>query len=248
MRNLTTAISFGIADVYRQYRKTFFGPLWVILGVALWVAAMSIVFGVLLKQDLKSFFPYVATGMLCWMIISNVLNEGSQSYIVGEDLIKAVPLPPNFHIVRVCSKNFVIGLHYVLLSFFIVLLFGSGVHLPIFLVIPGFFLVFLFLFEVVCVLSLYSAKYRDLVPLIALSTQTIPLLTPIVWRSEMLGKYSGLVQFNPFFHLVEIIRAPILGEIPNKFSYLIVLLLIIFLFPIAKMSLKQARRNIYFYI
>lgn len=243
-----TASSFGIADVYRQYRRTFFGPLWVILGVTLWVSAMSVVFGVLFKQELKNFFPYVSTGMLCWMIITNVLNEGSQAYIVGEDLIRAVPLSPNFHIIRVCSKNLIIGLHYILLCFLIALLLGSGIHLQVFLVIPGLVLVFIFLYEVVCILSLYSVKFRDIVPLVALSTQTIPLLTPIVWKPEMLGKYSYLVQFNPFYHLIDIVRAPILGRYPDKISYLSILILIILLLPLTKMTLKEARRKVYFYV
>ena len=248
MNYLITASSFGVADVYRQYRKTFFGPLWVILGVALWITAMSLVFGVLFKQELKNFFPYVSTGMLCWMIITNVLNEGSQAYIVGEDLIKAVPLPPEFHIVRVCSKNLIIGIHYICLCFLIACVFGAGIHPQLLLVIPGLVLVFIFLYEIICILALYSVKFRDIVPLVALSTQTIPLLTPIVWKPEMLGKYAYLVKFNPFYYLIDIIRAPILGRLPDRFSYMVICALILLLFPLVKVSLNEARRKVYFYV
>lgn len=248
MNYIYTACLFGISDVYRQYRKTFFGPLWVMLGVSLWVIAMSLVFGVLLKQDIKIFFPYVSIGMLCWMIISNVLNEGAQAYIVGEDLIRAVPISPNFHVIRVCSKNLFIGFHYLLLCFFIVLFSGYGIHPQAFFVIPGLMVSFLFLYEIICILSLYALKFRDIIPLIALSTQIIPLLTPIVWKSEMLGKYSNLVELNPFYHLINIMRAPILGEYPDKFSYLIILFLIVLLMPFAKISLKKAKSKAYFYL
>jgi ABC-type polysaccharide/polyol phosphate export permease len=37
------------------------------------------------------------------------------------------------------------------------------------------------------------------------------LLTPIVWTERFLGRFEFLVWFNPFRHLVEIIRGPAMG-------------------------------------
>jgi ABC-2 type transport system permease protein/lipopolysaccharide transport system permease protein len=33
-----------------------------------------------------------------------------------------------------------------------------------------------------------------------------------MWKPEFLGKSSYLIAINPFFHLIEIVRAPLLGH------------------------------------
>jgi ABC-2 type transport system permease protein/lipopolysaccharide transport system permease protein len=39
-------------------------------------------------------------------------------------------------------------------------------------------------------------------------------VTPIFWRKEMLAERGLLAEFNPFFHFIEIVRAPLLGQAP----------------------------------
>ena len=38
-------------------------------------------------------------------------------------------------------------------------------------------------------------------------------LTPIIWKPEQLGAAARLLPFNPFFSLLEIVRAPLLGSV-----------------------------------
>ena len=47
-------------------------------------------------------------------------------------------------------------------------------------------------------------------------------VTPIIWMPELLPDRALLLDFNPFFHLVEIVRAPLLGRAPGLVSWLAV--------------------------
>jgi lipopolysaccharide transport system permease protein len=39
-------------------------------------------------------------------------------------------------------------------------------------------------------------------------------MTPVIWQPEQLGAGQSVLPFNPFFDLLEIVRAPLLGALP----------------------------------
>jgi ABC-2 type transport system permease protein/lipopolysaccharide transport system permease protein len=54
--------------------------------------------------------------------------------------------------------------------------------------------------------------------------QIIFFVTPIMWNPELLAHRTYIADVNPFYHLVQIIRAPLLGHVPELKNYLAVLL------------------------
>ena len=60
-------------------------------------------------------------------------------------------------------------------------------------------------------LGLVGARFRDMMPLVANATQMLLFVTPVLWRAEDLGTRRVLAELNPLFHLIEIVRAPLLG-------------------------------------
>ena len=53
--------------------------------------------------------------------------------------------------------------------------------------------------------------------------QILFFVTPIIWKPELLADH-WLLQLNPFYHLVEIVRSPLLGASPTVLNYGVVLL------------------------
>jgi len=48
--------------------------------------------------------------------------------------------------------------------------------------------------------------------------QILFFVTPIMWKPELL-KDQRLLDLNPFYHLVEIVRQPLLGAVPSLRDY-----------------------------
>jgi lipopolysaccharide transport system permease protein len=48
--------------------------------------------------------------------------------------------------------------------------------------------------------------------------------SPIIWEPKLLRAHRELIEFNPIFHWIEIIRQPLLGNIPPLDSWLFVLI------------------------
>ena len=58
------------------------------------------------------------------------------------------------------------------------------------------------------------------IPLIITNlVQVAFFLTPVMWPPHMLGRHVWILNFNPFYHFLEIVRAPILGEVMNPWSW-----------------------------
>ena len=75
-------------------------------------------------------------------------------------------------------------------------------------------------------LGVVSARYRDVPPIVASLVRILFFVTPIIWMPELMpGRALMLalvLDFNPFFHFVELVRAPLLGQAPELVSWLAV--------------------------
>jgi ABC-2 type transport system permease protein/lipopolysaccharide transport system permease protein len=69
-------------------------------------------------------------------------------------------------------------------------------------------------------LGLLSARFRDVPLIIGSIVQVLFFLTPVIWRPEMLPDRALFLQLNPFYHMVEILRAPLLGSAPSMESWI----------------------------
>jgi ABC-2 type transport system permease protein/lipopolysaccharide transport system permease protein len=74
-------------------------------------------------------------------------------------------------------------------------------------------------------LGVISARFRDVPQITASLVQIAFFVTPIMWKPEFLGNQHLVATLNPFFHLIEIVRAPLLGKIPAPDHYVAVALI-----------------------
>jgi ABC-2 type transport system permease protein/lipopolysaccharide transport system permease protein len=68
-----------------------------------------------------------------------------------------------------------------------------------------------------------SARFRDIPRIVASLAQIVFLITPIIWTPDALGPRAYLAYVNPFFHLIEIVRAPLLGLLPSAQTVVVTL-------------------------
>jgi ABC-type polysaccharide/polyol phosphate export permease len=71
--------------------------------------------------------------------------------------------------------------------------------------------------------GILCARFRDIPQIITSLLQIAFFLTPIFWKPEMLGKHQWIAQINPLFHLMEVIRNPLLGKSAPLLSWGVVL-------------------------
>ena len=73
-------------------------------------------------------------------------------------------------------------------------------------------------------------------------------LTPVLWQPEQLGGRAAYLPFNPFYGLIEIVRAPLLGHSPGGVIWLSALLYSLLLCGLSWLLFVRARGRVAFWI
>jgi ABC-type polysaccharide/polyol phosphate export permease len=63
------------------------------------------------------------------------------------------------------------------------------------------------------------ARFRDIPQIIGSLVQVAFFLTPVIWKAEMLGRNAWAAEYNPYFHFLEVIRQPLLGQSASALSW-----------------------------
>ena len=216
------AATLGWQDVKQRYRRSKIGPFWITISMSVMIASISIVFGKIFNSPMKEYLPHLAAGIIFWAFISGAINDGCLSFVEAEVMIKQLAIPLFVHILRIVWRNVLILLHNLVILPVVMLLLGVPITLHIFLILPGIALVLVNLIWMALLLGVACTRLRDMPNIIASILQVAFYLTPIIWMPNLLPERAGtiLINLNPFYHLLEIIRLPFLGQWPNGISWL----------------------------
>jgi lipopolysaccharide transport system permease protein len=215
--------TLGWQDVKQRYRRSKLGPFWLTISMGVLIGALGLVFGGIFNTPMREFLPFLALGIILWAYISTVINEGCTAFVSSDAIIKQLPLPLFTHIMRVIWRNAIVLAHNIVIVPIIFLLFLKPVGFVALLAIPGLFLSTITLAWVAFLASIFCTRYRDLSQIVTSVLQIAFYITPIIWMPSMLGGRSSFIflDMNPFFHLIEVIRAPLLGSAPTLTNWLV---------------------------
>ena len=213
----------GWQDVKQRYRRSKLGPFWLTISMGVLIGALGFVFGRIFNSPLHEFLPFLAAGIILWTYISTVINEGCTAFINSDAVIKQLPLPMFLHIMRVIWRNLVILAHNIVIIPVLFLVFLRPLELVALLAIPGLILTTLTLAWVALLAGVLCTRYRDLSQMVASVLQITFYVTPIIWMPSMLSGRRDFIflDINPFYHLIEVVRAPILGVAPTLTNWLV---------------------------
>jgi ABC-type polysaccharide/polyol phosphate export permease len=214
--------SLAWQDTKQRYRRSFLGPFWITVSTGVFVGAMGPLYGALLGQDVTTYLQHVAISFIIWTFISSSINESGTAFIGAEGYIKQIALPLSVHILRLLSKNVLMLAHNALIIV-LVLIFLPPAHWGSLWLLPfGLLLVLGNLFWIALLLAVLSARFRDIPQIVASVVQVAFFLSPIIWKADMLGPKNRFVaDFNPLYHFIEVIRAPLLGQPIHAVSWIV---------------------------
>ncbi len=235
-------------DVRQRYRRSVIGPFWITISMAFFIAVLGVIYSKLFGIPIAEHLPYVAMGLITWGFIAATTTEAGNAFFEGAGIIRQIRLPLSVYPLRLAARGFIILLHTIVLYVPIALIFGLYPGWSTLLAFPGIGLLMINQFWVSIVVAVVSTRYRDVVPLIATTMQASMLATPIMWSADLLGGSAWIAEYNPFYHMVQIVRAPLLGQIPGWHSYAVILGMILIGSIVAAYVLGRARNRIVYWI
>ncbi|MCH9751839.1 MAG: ABC transporter permease [Alphaproteobacteria bacterium] len=207
-----TALSWQ--EFKSTYRRSVFGILWVTLSFAAFVFIKLIIFSSLLTVGVPGYYDtFLLLGFFTWFYLSQSVSGSPETFISAQGWVRSESLPLSIYVFKAVLREVygllltavvvVLGVIYIGYSVSV-----SGVAVSL-LAIPFYMLT---AFSVKMFLGIISARYRDLSHLVKAVMMPMMFLTPIFWMPSQMAGLMKYLWWNPFYHYIELFRAPILDN------------------------------------
>ena len=205
----------GIQDIKLRYRRSIIGPWWVTISTGIMIAMLGFLWSHIFNQSIESYLPFFTIGFIILNWVSGQMNDAASGFNQFQGTIKQIKLPFPIFTLRLAMRQVLILLHNAIIILAVLLVIGKGVSWVGLLAIPGLFLIqsIVTLFSIT--IMIFCTRYQDMTQVVNVFTQIIFFFTPILWQVETVKNKPYLAEWNPFFHWIEMIRAPLLGNLPT---------------------------------
>ena len=238
----------GWQDIRRRYRRSVLGPFWLTISMGVLVAALGTLYAMLFNVEVTRFMPFLALGFIVWTMIHGVISDACVAFVGAEGIIKQTDLPLSVHVYRAMWRSLISFAHNIVIFVVVAVVFDIWPSWAGLLALPGLVLLILNGVWIGLFLGLVSARFRDLPPIVDSVMRIAFFVTPIIWMPEMMGGRAVLLDFNPFFHFVELVRAPLLGQLPGHVSWLVATGITVSGWTLALMMYVRYRRRIAYWV
>lgn len=245
-------VHLALADLRSRWRRSFFGVAWSIIQPLGLTLLITLVFSQMFKTDVTTYAPYILSGIIVWECLSANTVGGALSFVQADAYIKQCNHP-----LAIYTLRNVIG------SGIIMMLASVSLYAWVLVVMPQNFgwswLASLTIFPVMAIiawptatiLSYASTRFRDIPHALGLVMQSLWFVSPVYFEDKMFrnGGLHALVDYNPIYHILQLVRAPLLhGQWPTAQNYLYAIGTAVLLTLIAIAVGYKSERRVIFYL
>lgn len=237
----------GWLDVKRRYRRTTIGPFWNSITLAIYVLAVGTVGAAVWHQNIHDYLPFLVSGMIAWTLVSSIINESCGLFVAGQSLFRNIRFDYSVLAYALVWRNFLVLLHNFAVYLVIVLVLKpSFLSFTALLALPGLALVIFNGVWLSLLLGMLCLRFRDVPQLVASIMQISMLITPLFWPADTLvgTKRFVFVDLNPLYHVLDVVRAPLVGRVPDATSYGVMIVMTIAGWWVTYAMFKRFRKRI----
>jgi len=237
----------GWLDVKRRYRRATIGPFWNSITLAIYVLTVGIVGAAIWHQNIYDYLPFLVSGMIVWTLVSSIISESCTLFISGQSLFRNIRFDYSVLAYALVWRNFLVLLHNFAVYFLVVLVLKpSLLGFTALLAVPGLALVLLNGVWVSLLLGMICLRFRDVPPLVSSTMQIAMLITPLFWPADTLSgiKRFVFVELNPLYYVVDVVRDPLVGRVPDAIHYGVMLAMTIGGWWLTYAMFKRFRKRI----
>ncbi len=207
-------------DLRLRYHGSVLGPFWLTLSSGLTILALGGLYAHLLAVPSADYVPYLAVSLLLWNALAGLLADGCTLFTQQAPTIRSLRMPYGVYAARLLLRALFSTAHAALVLVPVFIIYAIAPRLVWLLLIPAVALWLITGFFAALALGALCARFRDIPPAVASALQLGFFVTPVLWRAELLGLHAPWLALNPFHPMLEILRAPLLGQAPAPGSWL----------------------------
>ena len=252
--SISSAIVLGAGDVTGRYRRSYLGAWWITINMLALAVTFYFALGRRFSIGGPNYLQYLLAGLAAWTFVAVSTTELCRCLHECRELHLAMKFPYWATCLRVVTRNLIIYGHNLAAASAAILvignselstLLGSTLRLALGIALCSGTLLSSGIF-----LSIICARARDLEQVIGAAMQIMFYMTPILWeKGEATNNILSTVNnYNPFYHAIELLRAPLLGKTASYGSILACLTIFAVMGMVSMITLKINRKDIVFWI
>jgi homopolymeric O-antigen transport system permease protein len=202
-------------DIVVTYRRSRLGALWLLMPSAVYIWGVGSVFAGLWGVSIAHFAAHLALGWTVFTVMHSVTVQSTGVLYGARSFIMDGRMRLTDFVLRSMAKSV---FHFLMALPMTAVALALYPHVQPLGLLVGFGALLIILvntFTAGMIFALAGARYPDIQEVVNNVFRVLFLLTPIIWYPSKMPATSprGLAsRLNPFYHLIEIFRAPILGE------------------------------------
>ena len=236
------AVELGWYDFIARFRLSLLGPFWSPIQMGLFITVIVLV----LRNGLggnTNYALYVALGYYAWDFLSSSLSEGATHFASQAPLIKNTPVDISYVTVRKLSFLFCRSAMNAPIP--VIAIFGFGgvgnINTLLLALVPIFY--GLFMFSTLTIFGIIGAYFRDFAHIMPTVSRFLFFTTPIIWQGDA-GVRKVISDYNPFSYYIELVRAPLNGEVASLKAWIVVSALTFVSFGVAILVQNKFRARL----
>lgn len=190
-------------DLRGRYKASALGFLWTFINPLLQLLVYTLVFSVIMKNDIEQFYLFLFVALVPFIFFSSSLSGGANLILQQKDMIKKIYFPREVLPIAYTITNFINMLLCFLVVFSVLILAGRPpawvyVYLPLIMAIE-----FVLCLGVTLLSSCCTVYFRDLEHILGILTMAWQFLTPIMYSIDIVPQeLMGIYMLNPLTPII----------------------------------------------
>lgn len=222
--------------IITKYRKSKLGIAWVVMPTATYAFGIGYLYGLMMHRDHTVFIAHLGIGYVIFKFVTGIIRRSSGACVGNASFILDGRVRLTDYVLRVMADAAFELICAIPVLIIAVWLLPDFHWISLLEATPGMVLTLLNIAWLAVLLAVVGARFRDMYEVIGSALLFGFLFTPIIWKASLapIGTFRGTIaRINPLFHIVESIRAPILGHAVAHSTYLYLLVMLVIGWPLA---------------
>jgi len=206
-----------IRDIKLRYKRSVLGVAWTMLAPLLNMAALTLIFSALLKQQISNYPVYFMAGSIFWTFFSQGTTYAAAQTHDSNELAKKMFMPRSVFVVSSTGVALVNVFLSLVPMIFLCVVTGFPIRSS-WLILPlPIIITMAFTMGMGFLIFTLASRFQDIREMYLVLVNTWFFVTPIVYAPSIVPpKFRLVLWLNPLYYLIQTFRDPILkGHLPS---------------------------------
>lgn len=192
-----------------RYKGSFLGFLWTFINPLLQLGVYTLLFSVIMKNDIPKYYIFLFVCLVPWMFFSSCLSAGCGTILASSAMVTKIYFPREVLPISFVTSAFINMLYSFIVVFAVLVFSGFGINPVALLYLPIVFLLeYLLSLGVTLMFSAMTVYVRDLQHILGILSMLLQFLSPVMYSTSRVPvEMQKLFNLNPMASILECYRS-----------------------------------------